>query len=423
MHYFTYKNNLLHAEDVPVTTLVQQYGTPLYVYSYNTLLRHFKAYDESFKDFPHLVCFALKANSNGTVLRIFGEFGGGADIVSGGELYRARKAGIPPERIVYAGVGKKDDEIRYALSEGIMMFNVESEQELAAIDRIAGELGIKAPVALRVNPDIDPGTHPYISTGLKENKFGIPFEQALESYKQANKLKNISVVGIHKHIGSQIISLAPFLDSLNRLVALIDSLKEEGIDMKYLDIGGGLGIQYLDEIPPHPSELANKIIPILQGRDITVVMEPGRTLVGNAGILITEVLYIKKGHDREFMIVDAGMNDLARPAMYGAYHHIMPVHKRKRKMVFADVVGPICESGDFLGKDREIQSLLPGEYAAIMSAGAYGYSMSSNYNSRPRAAEVLVRGTEHYLVRKRESFDDLLRHEVVPEFLKNPSDT
>ncbi|KJU84142.1 diaminopimelate decarboxylase [Candidatus Magnetobacterium bavaricum] len=423
MHYFTYKNNLLYAEDVPVTTLVQQYGTPLYVYSYNTLLRHFKAYDESFKDFPHMVCFALKANSNGTILRIFGEMGGGADIVSGGELYRARKAGIPPERIVYAGVGKRDDEIRYALSEDIMMFNVESEQELAAIDRIAGELGVKAPVALRVNPDIDPGTHPYISTGLKENKFGIPFEHALESYKQAHKLKNIAVVGIHKHIGSQIISLAPFLDSLNRLVALIDSLKEEGIGVKYLDIGGGLGIQYLDEIPPHPSELADKIMPILKGRDITVVMEPGRTLVGNAGILLTEVLYIKKGHDREFMIVDAGMNDLARPAMYGAYHHIMPVHKRKRKTVFADVVGPICESGDFLGKDREIQSLLPGEYAAIMSAGAYGYSMSSNYNSRPRAAEVLVRGEEHYLVRRRESFDDMLKHEVVPEFLRKPSDT
>ncbi|MBF0538335.1 MAG: diaminopimelate decarboxylase [Nitrospirae bacterium] len=420
MHYFTYKNNLLYAEDVPVTTLVQQYGTPLYVYSYNTLLRHFRAYDESFKDIPHIVCFALKANSNGSVLRIFGEMGGGADIVSGGELYRARKAGIPPGRIVYAGVGKKEDEIRYAMSEGILMFNVESEQELAVIDRIAGELGVKAPVALRVNPDIDPGTHPYISTGLKENKFGIPFKQALESYKQASKLKNISVIGIHKHIGSQIISLAPFLDSLNRLVALIDSLKEEGIGVKYLDIGGGLGIQYLDEIPPHPSELADKIIPILKDRDITVVMEPGRTLVGNAGILLTKVLYIKKGHDREFMIVDAGMNDLARPAMYGAYHHIMPVQKRKRKLVFADVVGPICESGDFLGKDREIQSLAPGEHAAIMSAGAYGYSMSSNYNSRPRAAEVLVKDDKHYLVCRRESFDDLMKHEVVPDFLQAP---
>ncbi|QWR78296.1 diaminopimelate decarboxylase [Candidatus Magnetomonas plexicatena] len=418
MHYFEYKNNRLYAEDVPLETLAETYGTPLYVYSHKTLLRHFKAYDTSFKDFPHIICFAIKANSNASILKLFANEGGGADIVSGGELYRAKAAGISSEKIVYAGVGKKEDEIAYALNENILMFNVESEQELAAINKVAANLGKCARVALRINPDINPQTHPYISTGLKKNKFGIPYEGALEFYKQASKLKNIEVVGIHKHIGSQIINITPFLDALNRIVALIDQLKAVGIGIKYLDIGGGLGIQYLDEVPPHPEELAKKVIPIVAGRDITIIMEPGRALVGNAGILLSKVLYVKKGSDRDFIIVDSGMNDLMRPAMYGAYHHIMPVKKTKRKNVFADIVGPICESSDFVGKDRDIQSFEPGELAAIMSAGAYGSSMSSNYNSRPRAAEVLVSGTEHYLIRQRETYEDLVRGEKIPDFLK-----
>ncbi|KWT94637.1 diaminopimelate decarboxylase [Candidatus Magnetominusculus xianensis] len=418
MHYFDYKNSVFHAEDVSMETLVEAYGTPLYVYSYKTLLRHFKSYDDSFKDFPHIICYALKANSNAAILRTFASEGGGADIVSGGELFRALRAGIPPEKIVYAGVGKKEDEIIYALRENILMFNVESEQELMAIDKAAAKLGKSAPIALRINPDVDPATHAKITTGHKKNKFGIPIEGALEFYKIAHKLKHVKIVGIHEHIGSQIISLKPFLVALQRLVSLIDELKAEGIEIKYLDIGGGLGIQYLDEIPPHPSELAEKIKPILQGRNLTIVMEPGRTLVGNAGLLVTKVLYTKKGHDRDFIIVDAGMNDMIRPAMYDAYHHIMPVHKKKRKDVFADIVGPICESGDFLGKDRELPSMLQGEYAVVMSAGAYGFSMSSNYNSRPRTAEVLVNGSEHYLIRKRQTYEDLVRDELIPEFIK-----
>ncbi|MBF0320384.1 MAG: diaminopimelate decarboxylase [Nitrospirae bacterium] len=418
MHYFDYKNNVLHAEDVSVEFLVGQYGTPLYVYSHKTLLRHFKSYDDSFKDFPHIICYALKANSNAAILRTFAAEGGGADIVSGGELFRALRAGIPPEKIVYAGVGKKEDEIIYALNENILMFNVESEQELAAIDRAAAKLGKIAPIALRINPGVDPATHAKITTGNKKSKFGIPFEGALEFYKLAHKLKHINIIGIHEHIGSQIISIRPFLDALQRLVSLIDELKAEGIEIRYLDIGGGLGIQYLDEIPPHPSELAEKIKPIFKGKNLTIVMEPGRTLVGNAGLLVTKVLYTKKGHDRDFIIVDAGMNDMIRPAMYDAYHHIMPVHKKKRKDVFADIVGPICESGDFLGKDRELPSIVQGEYAVVMSAGAYGYSMSSNYNSRPRAAEVMVKDSEHYLIRKRETYEDLVKDELLPDFIK-----
>ncbi|MBF0456547.1 MAG: diaminopimelate decarboxylase [Nitrospirae bacterium] len=418
MHYFNYKNSVLHAEDVSVETLAETYGTPLYVYSYKTLLRHFKSYDDSFKDFPHIICYALKANSNAAILRTFAAEGGGADIVSGGELYRALRAGIPPQKIVYAGVGKKEDEINYALNQDILMFNVESEQELMALDKAAEKLGKLVPIALRINPGVDPATHAKITTGSKKNKFGIPFEGALEFYKLAQKLKHVKIVGIHEHIGSQIISLKPFLIALQRLVSLIDELNAEGIEIKYLDIGGGLGIQYLDEIPPHPADLAEQIKPILQGRNLTIVMEPGRTLVGNAGLLVTKVLYTKKGHDRDFIIVDAGMNDMIRPAMYDAYHHIMPVYKKNRKDVFADIVGPICESSDYLGKDRDLPAMQQGEYAVVMSAGAYGYSMSSNYNSRPRAAEVLVHGAEHFLIRKRETYDDLVRNELVPEFMK-----
>lgn len=418
MHFFQYKKGELHAEEVPVREIAAKYGTPVYIYSANTLARHFKAYDEAFDGKSHIICFALKANSNSAVIRLFAKHGSGADVVSGGELFRALKAGIPAKKIVYAGVGKTADEIRYALKSRILMFNVESENELREIDRIAGEMKVKASIALRINPDIDPQTHPYISTGLKKHKFGIPIEDALEHYKFAKSLKNISVIGIHKHIGSQLTKISPFVDALKRILILIDELAKSGIKIDHLDIGGGLGITYLDEEPPQPRDLAKQILPLLEGRDLTVVMEPGRSLVGNAGILVTKTLYLKEGDEKNFVIVDAGMNDLMRPSLYNAYHHIQPVVKTRRDTIIADVVGPICESGDFLAKDREIPKVKQGEYLAVMSAGAYGFSMSSTYNSRPRVAEVMVDGKEFALVRKRETYADLLRGESIPEFIK-----
>ncbi len=338
--------------------------------------------------------------------------------MSGGELFRALKAGIPAKKIVYAGVGKTADEIRFALKSKILMFNVESENELREIDRIAADMKVKASIALRINPDIDPQTHPYISTGLKKHKFGIPIDDALEHYKFAKSLKNIAVVGIHKHIGSQLTKISPFVDALKRILILIDELAKSGIRIDFLDIGGGLGITYLDEQPPQPRDLAGQILPLLEGRDVTVVMEPGRSLVGNAGILVTKTLYLKEGEEKNFVIVDAGMNDLMRPSLYNAYHHIQPVVKTRRDTIIADVVGPICESGDFLAKDREIPKVNQGEYLAVMSAGAYGFSMSSTYNSRPRVAEVMVNGTKFALVRKRETYADLLRGESIPEFIR-----
>ena len=418
MNLFKYRANELYAEDVPVKKLAEKYGTPLYVYSYNTLLRHFKAYDDAFNGYPHIICFAVKANPNTSVISLFAKQGGGADIVSGGELYVALKAGISPKKIVYAGVGKTADEIRFALKSKILMFNVESENELKEIDRVAGMMKTKATIALRINPDIDPGTHPYITTGMKKHKFGIPIEAALEYYRIASKLKNINVVGVHKHIGSQITKIAPFVDALKRILILIDKLNEQGTEIKYLDIGGGLGISYKDEEPPVPKDLANKLIPLLEGRKLTLIMEPGRSIVGNAGILVTKTLYLKEGEDKEFVIVDAGMNDLIRPSLYDAYHRIEPVVKNKRETVLSDVVGPICESGDFLARGRELNRVKQGEYLAAMSAGAYGFSMSSNYNSRPRAAEVMVKGKEHFLIRKRETYEDLVRNERIPKVLK-----
>ncbi len=418
MHYFHYKKDVLFAEDVAVARLAKEYGTPLFVYSHKTLERHFLAYEKAFRTVPHIICFAAKANSNGAIMRTFAKLGGGADIVSGGELYRSLKAGIPAEKIVYAGVGKRDDEILFAMKKGILMFNVESDEELIAINRVAGKMKRKAPVALRVNPDIDPKTHPYIATGMKSHKFGIPIDNALEFYLLAKKLKDIEVVGVHKHIGSQITDVNPFVDSLNRIVLLIERLKEKGISIRYLDIGGGLGIRYDDEEPPLPGQLARRIVPVLRKLGVTVVLEPGRSLVGNAGILITKVLYTKKGERKNFAIVDGGMNDLMRPTLYDAYHNIVHVRKRRLKKGVTDIVGPICESGDFLGKERIIQKARQGDLLAVMSAGAYGFSMSSNYNSRPRSAEVMVKGKRHFLIRKREEVTDLTRGEFIPDFLK-----
>lgn len=418
MHFFTYKGKELYAEDVPVKSLAEQYGTPLYIYSYKTLSKHFHAYAEAYHDFPHIICYALKANSNGAILRLLAKDGCGADIVSGGELFRAMKAGISPDKIVYAGVGKTEEEIRSALRAGILMFNVESADELREIDRVAGILRTKAPVALRINPDIDAKTHPYISTGMREHKFGISIDDALENYRMASRLKHIKVVGIQKHIGSQITRISPFVDALKRILILLDELDRQKFDIRYLDIGGGLGITYTNEKPPVPADIARKLLPLLRGREITLIMEPGRSIVGNAGILVTKVLYLKKGEGKEFVIVDAGMNDLMRPSLYDAYHHIIPVIKRKRTTVMADIVGPICESGDFLARKREIEKVNRGEYLSVMSAGAYGMSMSSNYNSRPFIAEVMVNGKTHSLIRKRGSYEDLVRNETVPGHLR-----
>ena len=418
MHLFKYRADELYAEEVPVKKLAEKYGTPLYIYSYNTLLRHFRAYDDAFNDYPHIICFAIKSNSNTAILRLFAKNGGGADIVSGGELYVALKAGMKPEKIVYAGVGKTEDEIRFALKSKILMFNVESEDELRGIDRVAGKMERRAPVALRINPDIDPETHPYVATGLRRHKFGIPIEEALEYYRLASRLKNINVIGIHKHIGSQITRISPFVDALKRILLLIDKLSIQGVKIYYLDIGGGLGISYRDEEPPVPKDLARNLIPLLNGRKLTLIMEPGRSIVGNAGILVTKTLYLKKGEEKEFIIVDAGMNDLIRPSLYGAYHHLLPVVRKKRNTVLCDVVGPICESSDFLATERELSRVKQGEYIAVMGAGAYGFSMSSNYNSRRRAAEVLVKGREHFLIRERETYSDLIRNEKIPAFLK-----
>jgi len=418
MHFFKYQAGELYAEAVPVRRLAKKYGTPLFIYSYNTLLRHFRAYTDAFNDYPHIVCFAVKANSNTAILKLFAQHGGGADIVSGGELYVSMRAGIPSKKIVYAGVGKTEDEIKYALKSKILMFNVESDDELREIDRIAKKMKTKAPIALRINPDIDPGTHPYIATGLRTHKFGVPIEDALEYYRLASRLKNIRIVGIHKHIGSQITKVSPFVDALNRVLLLIDKLTVQGVKIQYLDIGGGLGIPYRDEEPPVPKDLARKLLPMLENRELTLIVEPGRSIVGNAGILVTKALYRKKGENKQFIIVDAGMNDLMRPSYYNAYHHILPVLKKKRGSELCDVVGPICESSDFLALERKLIRTTQGEYLAVMGAGAYGFSMSSNYNSRPRVAEVMVKGKEHFLIRQRETYRDLIRKDSAPKFLK-----
>lgn len=418
MHFFQYRRNELYAEDVPVKLLAEKYGTPLYVYSYKTLVRHYRAYDEAYGTFPHIVCYALKANTNGAILKLLAKEGCGADIVSGGELFRAVKAGIPGQKIVYAGVGKTEDEIRFALRSRVLMFNVESADELKEIDRVAGTMKMKAPIALRINPDIDPQTHPYISTGMKEHKFGISIDDALEHYRIASRLRNIEIVGVQKHIGSQITKITPFVDAVKRILILVDELKRRKFNIRYLDIGGGLGITYLSEKPPVPSDIAKRLLPLINGRNLTLVMEPGRSIVGNAGILVTKTLYLKQGEDKTFVIVDAGMNDLMRPSLYDAYHHITPVVRRKRAQIKADIVGPICESGDFLAKGRMIDGVSRGEYLAVMSAGAYGMSMSSNYNSRLKAAEVMVNGNAHALVSRRGTYEDLIAQEVIPGYLR-----
>lgn len=420
MHDFVYRDGELHCEAVPLTRIAKEVGTPFYLYSHATLVRHFRAFDGAFKDIPHIVAFAVKANSNLSVLRLMALEGGGADIVSGGELFRALKAGIPPQKIVFAGVGKQRDEIRAALETDILMFNVESSAELRTLDEVAAETGRRARVALRINPDIDPKTHPYISTGLKKSKFGISADRALEEFRLASTLKHVEVVGVHKHIGSQLTEVAPFVDALKKILALARELKERGTPVQYINIGGGLGITYAHEAPPHPKDLAAAISPLVQDVPGTLIMEPGRVIVGNAGALVTRVLYTKDGGAKRFVIVDAAMNDLLRPSLYGAHHDILPVSEASKtaEASIVDVVGPVCESGDFLAKDRAMPAAKPDELLAVMSAGAYGFVMASNYNSRRRPAEVLVKDAQFHVVRQRESYEDLIRGESVPGFLE-----
>jgi diaminopimelate decarboxylase len=418
VHHFHYQAGELYCENVPVRQIAAAVRTPFYLYSAATLTHHYRVFNAAFADFPHLVCFAVKANANLAILRLFARLGAGADIVSGGELYRALQAGVDPGKIVYSGVGKKPEEIKAALKAGILLFNMESSQELEEINRLAGRLKLKARVALRINPDIDPQTHPYISTGLKRNKFGIDIEQALEDYGRARDLPHLQVVGVACHIGSQITQVSPFVDALERLKELIDRLRALDIQIHYLDLGGGLGIQYHQEEPPHPDEYGQRLLEGLKGLKCTLILEPGRVLVGNAGILVTKVLYTKRSEAKHFIIVDAGMNDLARPSLYGSYHGLWPVVEGPRPQVKASMVGPICESGDFLAKDRLMPAFQPGEMVAVLSAGAYGFSMSSNYNARPRVSEILVQDEDFYVIRKRETYRQLIWGESIPEFLK-----
>jgi len=420
MHFFEYKNHQLHCEGIPIEQIAEKVGTPFYLYSYHTLVRHFTVFDKAFNGIPHLVCYSAKANSNLALLRLFVSLGGGVDVVSGGELYRALKGGADPQKVVFSGVGKRVDEIEYALKMGILMFNIESSQEVQVINEVAGRIGKKANVAIRVNPDIDPKTHPYISTGLKQNKFGIDILRAQMAYRLASQLPYLKIVGIDCHIGSQLIEVEPIIEALRKLKQLVENLRKEEMEIHYLDLGGGLGITYEDEEPPHPMEYASNILEEIKGFGCTLILEPGRVIVGNAGILVSKVLYTKENEEKRFVIVDAGMNDLVRPSYYGSYHQILPVKEETREEIVADVVGPICESSDFLAKGRKMPKVNPGELIAVMSAGAYGFSMSTNYNSRPRVAEVIVRDDQMFVIRRRENYEDLIRGEEIPDFLLHP---
>ncbi len=412
MDYFNYRENgQLFAEECNLSELAAEHGTPLYVYSRATIERHWHAFDKAAGDVPHLICYAVKANSNLAVLNLLARLGSGFDIVSGGELARVIAAGGDPAKVVFSGVAKTEAEMQEALRQEILCFNLESEPELERLNRVAGEMGKVARISVRVNPDIDAGTHPYISTGLKENKFGVPIERALLLYRRAAQLPNIQIVGIDCHIGSQLTELEPFLEAMDRLLALIDRLASEGIHVHHLDVGGGLGVNYSDENPPHPEQYAAALKAKLADRDLQLIFEPGRAIVANAGVLLTRVEYLKEGEDRHFAIVDAAMNDLIRPSLYGAWMNIIPADRSlERPARRYDVVGPVCETGDFLGKDREL-GLASGDLLVVRSAGAYGFAMSSNYNTRPRAAEVLVDGADAHLVRQREPLAELWRLE------------
>jgi diaminopimelate decarboxylase len=424
MNHFEYRGDELYCEDVPLARIASEVGTPTYVYSHATLSRHFRVFDEGLAGQDHLICYSVKANSNLAVLRLLFSLGAGADIVSGGELFRVLKAGGDPQKVVFSGVGKTAAEIRYALDTGIRCFNVESRSELHAINRIAGEMGKRGPVALRVNPDVDAETHPYISTGLQKNKFGIPMQQAGEVYREAVRLEHIDVVGIDCHIGSQLTKTTPFSDAIARLCELIRDLATDGVALRSIDIGGGLGIPYGQEeeaAPPSPADYGaavKRALAPLAELGLTVICEPGRVIVGNAGVLLTRVLYHKSTDVKNFTIVDAAFNDLLRPAFYNSYHGVRPVERRADAETWVcDLVGPICETGDFLARDRKMVRTRDGDLLVLTAAGAYGFTMASNYNSRPRAAEVMVKGDQYHVVRAREVVEDLIRGEAIPPFL------
>ena len=419
MHHFTYREDELYCEDVAVQKIAAEIGTPFYLYSHATLMRHFKAFSEAFAGMEKLICFSAKANTNLAILKLFATAGCGLDIVSGGELYRGLQAGFTPDRIVYSGVGKRIDEIDDALKSDILMFNLESLDELKLINQRAGQLNQRARIAIRVNPDVDPKTHPYISTGLKKNKFGIDTVAALEGYRLAGSLENIEVIGIDCHIGSQITEAGPFEDALKSIKTLVRQLKSDlGIQIQYIDMGGGLGITYADETPPSLKEYAKAFLENLEGMGLTLILEPGRVLVGNAGVLVTRVLYKKAGKGKKFIIVDAGMNDLMRPTLYNAFHAIEPIVRTEAPLTVADVVGPICESGDFLAVERNLTEVNTDDLLAVMSTGAYGFVMSSNYCSRPRVAEVMVKNNQYHVVKERETYQDLVKGESIPAFME-----
>ena len=413
MDYFKYRDDRLHAEELDLEALAQQHGTPCYVYSRATIERHWRAFDAALSGQDHLICYAVKANSNLAVLNLLARLGSGFDIVSVGELERVLAAGGDPAKVLFSGVGKREAEIRRALEVGMHCFNVESEGELERINTVAGEMGLCAPISLRVNPDVDAKTHPYISTGLKENKFGIDIRRAPEVYRHAAELPHVEIIGVDCHIGSQLTDTTPFVDALDRVLALIDELYTRGIAIGHLDLGGGLGIAYRDENPPLPGDYAAPLVERLGGRDLKLIIEPGRAIVGNAGVLLTRVEYLKHSEHKNFAVVDAAMNDLMRPALYQSWQAIIPVCPRHDGTPRTyDVVGPVCETGDFLGKDREL-TLAEGALLAVRSAGAYGFTMSSNYNTRPRAAEVMVDGDKSYLVRPREQVSELFASEQI----------
>ncbi len=415
MHDFKYKRNYLYCENLKVLKLAKKFGTPLYIYSYRTLINHFLKLKAAFKEVNPLICYSVKASSNLAILRALVDKGAGLDIVSGGELFRALHTGCNPKKIVYASVGKTDAEIEKAIRKGILFFNIESISEIENINRISGKLNKITNVAVRINPDVEPKTHKFITTGKITNKFGVDFRSAEAIFSRRARFTNLRIKGVHIHIGSQITESAPFVAAIAKVTGFIERLRRRGVGLEYLNIGGGLGIVYDKETPQTALNFANRVLPFLKKVNLKIILEPGRFIVGNAGILATKVLYIKFGPRKKFVIVDAGMNDLIRPSLYGAYHQILPIRLdiRKRKIEKVDVVGPICESGDFLAKDRSMARLDEGDYLAVMSSGAYGFSMASNYNSRPRAAEILVKGSRAYLIRKRETHQDLVRNELV----------
>jgi len=420
MNYFAYRNDRLFAEDVAVSDIAARVGTPVYIYSARTLRRHFRAMRDAFKGSDTIICFAMKALSNLSILRLFNDLGAGFDIVSAGELMRCLKVGADPGKIVFSGVGKTENEIETALNANILMINVESRPELHRVSEVARRLHRNACVSLRVNPDLDPGTHPHISTGHRDSKFGVPLSQVGEYYAEARGLPNLELAGLSTHIGSQITQTAPFVEAAYKLAAIVRDLSADGVALKYLDLGGGLGIPYQEE-PPAPAEYAAALLGPLRDLGVKIIIEPGRVLVGNAGILLTRVVYVKETDVKRFVVVDAAMNDLIRPVLYDAYHEIRPVEQRPdASMQTADVVGPVCESGDFFARQRELPDVQAGDLLAVMSAGAYGFVMASNYNSRPRAPEIIVDGARFHVVRERESFDDLVRGERIVPLREGP---